>query len=623
MPPRSHGKQSGKPLSSSASGPHLDTLRGLMLKQAAHGTLAAHLVLALAGAMWVFPFLAYLHFYPIPTFHGELLALVLGLGALTAWLLFAPPVTASLPATVLLPLFLAGLIGIQMTAGMLAYREDGLLGTLYLLWAAALVWLGAALRDALGLKRVVGIFAWCALVGAAASTFAGLVQYYDPSILGRFVMKRMMPSVYANLGQPNHLADQLALGLGSLVYLYAARRLPALAATVVAAPMLFVAALTASRSPWLYFSAFAVVAAWQRRSLSGAAGRRLLVGSLLLLAGLAAAQALTQLPLLQPHDNRILPMDRLFEVASGLAPRIAVWKEAWQMFAGAPWFGVGFGQFAWHHFLQVSVAPPAVIPGLYDHAHNLVLHVLAELGVTAGIAVIAAGVAWLTGVMHDRASPERWWLLALAAVAGIHSMLEYPLWYAYFLGTAALVTGLADRHRLVRPVPPIVRGALGLAVFAGWVAAAWVYLDYSRMEGISFNVFTASPAGDRMVRVRETLTEIEARSLLKPYVDMGLAGAEPLARDRLAEKLARNTRVLHFVPSKEVAYRQAVLLALDGQEEGARSQLNRAMTYYPGFRTTFNRVLRELEGTEKEAIGPLARDAEGTSNEPGTAVHPE
>ena len=82
----------------------------------------------------------------------------------------------------------------------------------------------------------------------------------------------------------------------------------------------------------------------------------------------------------------MMPIDRLFDLASGWSPRMAVWKEAWQMFATAPLLGVGFGQFAWYHFLQVSLADPAVVPGLFDHAHNLILQMLAELGVFAGAA---------------------------------------------------------------------------------------------------------------------------------------------------------------------------------------------------------------------------------------------
>ena len=261
---------------------------------------AAHLALAVAGAIWALPFLSPRHLYPIPTFHGEFAAAVLGLGALGLWLPGRGSAPASVPAIALLPLFLAALIAIQVATGRTGYAEDGIAGVLYLCWAAALVWLAAELRERYGLARVVVVFAWCALAGALASTAIGLFQQYAPETIGRIAMRRLSPAIYANLGQPNHLAHQLALGLASLIYLTATRRFSAAGAVVVAVPMLFVWALTQSRSPWLYSIALVLVAVLHRRSVERGAGRRLVVGSLLLLPAIAAAQAAAQLPFLQP-----------------------------------------------------------------------------------------------------------------------------------------------------------------------------------------------------------------------------------------------------------------------------------------------------------------------------------
>lgn len=206
-------------------------------------------------------------------------------------------------------------------------------------------------------------------------------------------------------------------------------------------------------------------------------------------------------------------------------------------------------------------------------------------------------------------------MLAVGSVVAIHSMLEYPLWYAYFLAVAALLAGLGDRRRAFCLNVLPLRLMLAPAIGVGAAICVWLYLDYSRVEGLNVNLFTAASGVDRMVRVRETLKEIEGRSLLQPYVDLGLTTAEPLTRERLAEKLSRNTRVLRFAPTREVAYRQSVLLALDGQLEAAQAQLSRAAAYYPTFLATFTRVLRELESADPEAIGPLLRYSEERQDE--------
>jgi hypothetical protein len=264
------------------------------------------------------------------------------------------------------------------------------------------------------------------------------------------------------------------------------------------------------------------------------------------------------------------------------------------------------------HFLQVSETDPVTAPGLYDHAHNLLLQLLAEFGVFAALAAVAAVVVWLRGVLRQPASPERWWILAVAAVAGIHSMLEYPLWYAYFLGAASLAVGVADPQRigLSRSASSVGVAVPAAVATLGWVVCFWLYLDYSRIEGLSVNLFNAGTGGDRMVRVRESLREIEGHSLLQPYVDLALANAELLGPERLREKLERNSRILRFAPTREIAYRQAVLLAFDGQSKAAQVQLARSASYYPGFLGTFALVLRDLEGTDPAAIGPLLRYTE-------------
>ncbi|MGH8863262.1 MAG: Wzy polymerase domain-containing protein [Burkholderiales bacterium] len=101
-----------------------------------------------------------------------------------------------------------------------------------------------------------------------------------------------------------------------------------------------------------------------------------------------------------------------------------------------------------------------------DHAHHLVFHTMAEFGI-AGAAVPCAGLASLLLAMRRQEPTAHLWLCAVLAILGIHSMLEYPLWYAYFLGiaalgvseTAALQFGDRSRGRLLL-VPMLLLGCI-------------------------------------------------------------------------------------------------------------------------------------------------------------------
>ena len=129
--------------------------------------------------------------------------------------------------------------------------------------------------------------------------------------------------------------------------------------------------------------------------------------------------------------------------------------------------------------------------GFNDHAHNLFLNVIAEFGLV-GLAVLLAGtIPWLLSLWHQPRTPAMWWLLALIAVLAIHSLLEYPLWYTFFLGVAAIVLGACEVRTLeLRDVAGRL-GRLRLALVAmlllGWFVLLQVVRDYSVLE--SFQAF--------------------------------------------------------------------------------------------------------------------------------------
>jgi len=63
--------------------------------------------------------------------------------------------------------------------------------------------------------------------------------------------------------------------------------------------------------------------------------------------------------------------------------------------------------------------------------------------------------------------------------------------------------------------------------------------------------------------------------------------------------------VMHFAPIDLVVYRQAVLLALSGQREGALRQLEQAMRAYPGLLDDFAAGLVELARRQPGELTPL------------------
>src|SRR5574340_856703 len=415
------------------------------LKSSLRSVRLTHVSLALIGLMWVLPFLHYRHQYPLTTFYQEWWSALLGLLALTPLVMRDFWRQPEIPRIVQLPAGLIAVLLLQSSLGKVAYFDQSLLYALYLLFAALLMMLGARLRDCYGLAELAPALAIFLLIGAELSALIGVLQHYRwHTPLDSVIVMKVSSSVFGNLAQPNHFASYVALGLVSLGLLLQLR-LKAGYVAALAAPLLFVMTLSGSRSSWLYLLMMAGLAWWWAQR--DAAQRPLLRYSLLLIAGFGAMHLIVQLPFMAGADSSINTMQRLFGDDASGGIRLYLWREAGLMFMQSPWLGVGFGQFAWHHFQLLPVLQQGNITGLYNNAHNLIFQIAAEAGL-AGLLVLCGSLgAWFYGLRRATQSAVHWWGYAALGVLAIHSLLEYPLWYTYFVAVAAILLGALDETR--------------------------------------------------------------------------------------------------------------------------------------------------------------------------------
>lgn len=523
----------------------------------------------LAGLMCSVPFLQSRHTYPITSFYGEWLAFVLGLATIVSVVLHLGTGGFRIPRIAAFPVLLVLVVVVEGLLLDLPYIESVLMAGGYLVWAAGLAIAGALLRERLGEERIAVTIAWFIVAGAVLNALVALAQYcLVPGTLGQLVSTRLAAQVYGNLAQPNHLADQLALGLASLMLLHALRRIRAGVAIPVCAITLLALALSGSRSAWLYLVAIAACAAGAHRIDRTVETRRTTIFALALLPAFAIANGIWLLPGLSSLPGATTLM-RWSAAWGAPSERLALWREAWVMFLAHPLFGVGWGQFAWQHFSPATNNRSNALIGLYTHAHNGVLQLLAETGLT-GTAVAIAGVGlWLGNVRRLLCTPAGWWIVTLLAVLAIHSMLEYPLWNAYFLGIAALLLGMGDGRSLSFPSVVVLRGSIIAMSFFFTIAAYLSLRDYMRLE-------------DAAVARSVDASEPQSRSLLlQPYFDVARAARLSLDADRLHDKLALTSRAVKFQPTGAIAYRYSVFLALEGDRARAEAALDDAINSYP------------------------------------------
>src|SRR5713226_4181137 len=225
--------------------------------------LASRISLALVGLMVSLPFLNFHHSFPLPTFYTEWISFALGTLALLALVFPSREGGTRIPFLSLGLIALAFVLVIQVAAGTIAYFERSLLGMLYVLWAALLVWLGAHLREHCGLERVGVVLQIFVASGGFLVAITGFILYYQIDWAGfRLISGAGMDGMYGTIAQRNNFANYLGCALASVVFLFGRRRLSLPLATLLAVPLVLGLVLSISRSAWIYVVLVFIVAWW-------------------------------------------------------------------------------------------------------------------------------------------------------------------------------------------------------------------------------------------------------------------------------------------------------------------------------------------------------------------------
>ncbi len=269
----------------------------------------------------------------------------------------------------------------------------------------------------------------------------GIVQVFAPALPdGDWIARSSLAGrAVGNLRQPNHLSSLLLWSAIAVVPLLELGTIRRGLGRALFALMVFAVVLTASRTGVL---GIGLLTLW------GLLGRRLSRSTrvLLLSAPLLYALAWGGLALWAELSHHAFGGEARLAEADLSGSRFGIWANSLSLIRQQPWLGVGFGEFnfAW------SLTPfPGRPTAFFDHTHNLPLQLAVELGLplAALILLLLLVSLWQAWRLAGRADAPMavalrgaWMMLVLI---GVHSLLEYPLWYAYFLLPTAWLWGFA------------------------------------------------------------------------------------------------------------------------------------------------------------------------------------
>lgn len=536
------------------------------------------------------------HYPPWTSFHGELIAAVGGaslvLYALAAGSRRVRLVPLALLAWTLVPLS-------QWLAGLVTYSGDALLASVYLAGAALCMWAGGATAEPVR-QRLLRAFVALFLVLAIAGTGIALYQLFDLTYLGMWAGRADVSGrATANLGQANHFASMLCFGLAAIVLLRAQGTLGTPTAMLSAAFVLVGLALTQSRVPWVALPVIALWTVLRRQALGRSLGiRGAALVSLAAWYGVAFWAAQRAQLALQLADRPGYEHARL---SAGTRP--TVWAQWLEAIRDAPWWGVG-----WQQGNAAQLSGSVAHPGyefMGGYGHNLALDLLAWNGVPLGLILLAVLVGWYLRTGLRSRGPQQWFCFAVVSTVAVHSMLEHPHSYVYFLIPTLLLAGQLDAaidHDAGRTGGwTMPRGLLGVFAVLSIGTGVLVARDYIVLEAdlrvvraqqlnIGGERTSDAPAG---IVVLDQLLSAARAARIHPRP--GMPAAE------LDELLAVTKRY----PTRYFLQQSAVALALDGRPDEARRYVRWIASVY-GRRGLLGviAVLEEGEANKPMGLGP-------------------
>jgi len=547
--------------------------------------------LMLIGLIGILPFVNRHHSYPLVSFYSEWLAIFLGMAAGLALLTRQFWLHLVIPKTAIYLFLLAVIFSIQGIVLPGSYTALWLTPALYLGWAILLMVLAVWLRQSFGKEKIVTTLAWFLVVGGLLSAFTGLIQYIGfGGWLGQYVTVKQTAAIHGNVAQSNHFANHILLATAGLCYLYSRNRLTAVLAISLLIFLALIVSLSTSRAVFLYAISLCALSVAGYLKMRDTVNSRLCLLSVFFLVAYICSQYLLEqinpwlMDLVKDWslNNDAMAhsttLEKFSKVPLGLEVRTSEWHKAWLMFLDAPVFGVGVGNYAWHSFSYQTLPEFLGIekPQLFSHSHNLFAQVIAETGLAGLMVLLLLLVGWVKQFYRRWTQPD-WFIAAVLLVIFIHSNLEFPLWYSYFLGIAAFMFGLGD-SRTIQPkvAPRSGQIGAGLVLLLGFALLGYTLLGYSNLIHICLPYSLQTPQ-----EKKDAALEVANNPLLAPYAELSLLAVTPIRKDGIKENIAILTRVYRNNPDPDKVYAQVTYLALNNQSVEANELLHRAAQVYP------------------------------------------
>lgn len=387
-----------------------------------------------------FIFCAYfstLTFYFSFTFYKEIFA-TFGLLIFLLGCFFQKKIYLTKP--ILLSITLITIPLVQYAFGIIFFLQDALFTVIYfcIFIFSAFIGLNFKVNQQ---KRQLNTFLVMLVFVGCLCVFMAFNQYFSWLKSNLLFPSSHGSRVSANLGQPNQLSTLLIMSLFSLFYLYQIKIIKKTIMYLIIFLLMTGIVMTQSRSAWvscIILSILYLYSYHQKQDILH------VIKLNIIFIGLVVC-----VPFLLnflTHSQSSTAIDRL----QGGSTRFKIWPQLIHAVSEQPWVGYGWGQVS---VAQLSTMKPDSPSGeWFTYSHNLFLDIMVCNGIVLGTGISILIIYTLYRSYINLQSKQDLMLFLGFMAFFVHSCLEYPYAYTYFLIPSGIFLGYLSYQQQVEKV---------------------------------------------------------------------------------------------------------------------------------------------------------------------------
>lgn len=504
-----------------------------------------------------------LHFLPWVSWHNEALAFFSILIAVF-FLIFnnifsKNKKSIEIPNVALLMLMILGVAIFQFLIGDIIYFGDFLSIFLYVILCVISATVGRCDWRSDKSTNYLLYFPTVILVCAISSAFFSIAQFFDVWNSFDFLNPMNARRPGANIGQPNHLATLLLMGLASIYILYELRRVNLIVAAIIATLLLFSLALTESRTGILGLVLLFSLLGIKQRKLNGVLSKSffVIVFCLFFILFFSIPKLFISFYF---HD------ENLGFTNFTTSGRDVIWIQMLDAISLKPFFGWGFLQVSKAHN-EVVFYYDSSIP--FTYSHNIVMDLFLSVGIPLGMVISIGVIAWIVKIFKSINSLEKIYYFSIVMVFLWHSMFEFPYAYAYFIVPVFIAIGRLE----------FLSGGKAI-IFLKNIPALIIISMISILCIVSVAEYVKIEEDFRIARFEALKTGKTPEDYMRPKIylftqlDALLKASRINPTPEMSEKdiiFMRNVAMRY--PWSAIQYRYALSLALNNRYEDSRKEL--------------------------------------------------